>query len=223
MIYLDDVIILSRKTEDHFKHVEEILKTLHAAGVTLKLAKCDFFTRTVKYLGHVIKPGTLEVDATATEALKGLQHPRNQTELRSFLGLFNVYRRFVPSYSRIAAPLSDLLKKGKPVTLDPFGESERTAFLKLIEAISSPPVLALPKAGLPYSVDTDASNKQIGAALFQTHQGNERKPIGFWSRTLHAAEINYGVTEKECLAVVWALTTLRPYLYGERFTVHSDQ
>ena len=223
LVYIDDIIIFSRNAEEHLRHVEEILITLRDAGVSLKIAKCEFFKDTVKYLGHVIKPGRLEVDALATKALKGMHHPRNQTELRSFLGLCNVYRRFVPNYSRIAAPLTELLKKDKPVTLEPFGEAESPAFQALIDAVCSPQVLALPRVGLKYSVDTDASNGQIGAALFQTHEDGERKPIGFWSRTLHAAERNYGVPEKEWLAVVWALTTLRPYLQGEKFTVHTDQ
>ena len=223
LVYIDDVIIFSRTAEEHLVHLSDVLEALQAAGITLKFAKCDFFTDTVKYLGHVIKPGTLSVDNAATASLKGMEYPRNQTELRSFLGLCNVYRRFVPEFARVAGPLNQLLKKGQPVKLEPFGEAERQAFQALIDKITSPPVLALPRSGLPYSVDTDASNYQIGAALFQTHDGGERKPIGFWSRTLNSAEVNYGTPEKECLAVVWALGTLRPYLQGEAFLVHSDQ
>ena len=223
LVYLDDVIIFSDNVDLHFKHVEDILRALHKAGVSLKLAKCDFFTSTVKYLGHIIKPGKLEIDNTATAALTKLEHPETQSELRSFLGLCNVYRRFVPNYAQIAAPLTDLLKKGRPVKLEKFGDAEITAFKTLINAICSPPILALPRPGLDYSIDTDASNRQVGAALFQTHEGGIRRPIGFWSRTLRPAELNYGVPEKECLAVVWALTTLRPYLQGEIFTVHTDQ
>ena len=139
------------------------------------------------------------------------------------MGLGNVYRRFVPRFAHIAAPLNALLKKGQPEQLAPFREAEREAFKALIAAVTAPQILALPRPGLPYSVDTDASDYQIGAALFQTHEGNTRRPIGFWSRTLQAAELNYGTPEKECLAVVWALGTLRPYLQGEAFIVHSDQ
>ena len=125
------------------------------------------------------------------------------------------------NYTDIAPPLNRLLRKGQPVKLEPFGEPETQAFKALIAAVTSPPILALPKLGLPYSLDTDASNEQVGAALFQEEDG-ERRPIGFWSRTLHAAERNYATPEKECLAVVWGVTTLRPYLQGVRFTVHTD-
>ena len=184
LVYLDDVIIFSKDMESHFAHVEDILKALGQAGITLKLSKCSFFTDTVKYLGHVIKPGTLQVDEVATMALKKASSPKTQTQLRSFLGLCNVYRRFVPRYSHVAAQLIALLKKDQPVNLAPFGESETNAFISLVEAITSPPVLGLPKTGIPLEVDTDARDYQVGAALFQVEKDGRRKPIGFWCRTL---------------------------------------
>ncbi|CDF38384.1 unnamed protein product [Chondrus crispus] len=148
---------------------------------------------------------------------------------KGFLGLCNVYRRFVPHYAKIAHPLNQLLKKGQPVDLEGFDEPCEKAFHKLKDAILAPPLLALPKKNLPYSVYTDASDYQIGAALFQTgaalfqtHPDAQRKPIRLFSRTLAAAERNYSVSKKECLAVIWAVQTLRPYPYGEHFIVHTD-
>ncbi|CDF40678.1 unnamed protein product [Chondrus crispus] len=131
-------------------------------------------------------------------------------------------RKFVPQYAKIAHLLNQLLKKGQPVQIAEFNEPCNAAFHELKDAILAPPGLALPRKGLPYSVDTDASDYHIGAALFQTHRDAQRKPIGFFSRTLAAAERNYSVSEKECLAVIWAVQTLRPYLYGEHFIVHTD-
>ncbi|CDF40830.1 unnamed protein product [Chondrus crispus] len=188
----------------------------------LKLRKCEFFVEKIKYLGHVVRPGTLEVDAARTVALEQVRYPQTQTQLRSFLGLCNVYGRFVLHYAKVAQPLNQLLKKGQPVQLEGFDEPCKKAFHKLKDAILAPPVLALPKKDLPYSVDIDASDYQIGAALVQTHPDAQRKLIGFFSRTLASAERNYSVSEKECLAVIWAVQTLRPYLYGEHFIVHTD-
>ncbi|CDF33203.1 unnamed protein product [Chondrus crispus] len=201
--------------------VIEPSKTAWASPVVL-LEKCSFFTQEVHYLGHVIRPGTLSIDEVSTRALREIAIPTTQTELRSFLGLCNVYRRFVPNYAHKAAPLNQLLKKGQPAKLEPFDETEIKAFDTLREAVISPPILALPKAGFPYSMDTDASDYQVGTALFQSHEDGQRKHIGFWSRLLHAAERNYSTSEKECLAVVWGVVTLRPYLQGTRFTVHTE-
>ena len=222
LLYLDDIIIFSKSWQEHIVHVDEILSVLEKAGVKLKLRKCECFVEKIKYLGHVVRPGLLEVDAARTAALEQVRYPQTQTQLRSFLGLCNVHRRFVPHYAKIAHPLNQLLKKGQPAQLEGFDEPCKKAFHKLKGAILAPPVLALPKKDLPYSVDTDASDYQIGAALFQTHPDAQRKPIGFFSRTLAAAERNYSVSEKEFLAVIWAVQTLRPYLYGEHFIVHTD-
>lgn len=134
----------------------------------------------------------------------------------------NVYRRFVKDYSDIAEPLNALLRAGQPAKINAWGQKQEIAFRKLIDVVCSPPVLRLPRRDVPYSVDTDASDYQIGCALFQMDEEGNRHPIGFWSRTLQGAERNYATAERECLAVVWALQTLRPYLSFERFAVHTD-
>ena len=223
LVYLDDVIIFSKNMDDHVKHVREVLTALRDAGVTLKLKNCEFFKDSVRYLGHVIRPGRLEVDLARIAALNKAQHPRNHTELRSFLGLCNVYRRFIRNFTHMAAPLYDMLKKGKPTKFDSLSEEAAKAFDALIEKVTNPPVLALPRADLPYSIDTDASDYQLGVALFQHLPDGTRQTLGYWSRTLQAAEKNYSTPEKECLAVVWACTVLRPYLQGAPFMVHTDQ
>ena len=85
-------------------------------------------------------------------------------------------------------------------------------------------MLRLPKPGVPFSVDTDACKHQVGSALLQVSEDGTRHPIGFWSRSLSAAERNYSVGEKECLAIVWAVQMLRPYLEGTQlhlFTAHQ--
>ena len=118
-----------------------------------------------------------------------------------------VYRRFIDKFSTVAGPLNELLKKNAPDKFTLIDEQVQ-AFRTLIDAVISPRVLALPVSGLPYSVDTDASDYGIGCALFQTHTDGERKPIGFWSRSLTDAERNYSAPERECLGVVRSLKTL---------------
>ena len=127
--------------------------------------------------------------------------------MRSFLGLVNVYRRFIERFSTKAGPLNELLKKNSPEKFV-LNDEQQAVFRQLIDEVLSPKVLALPVPGLPYSVDTDASNYGIGCTVFQTHSTDERKPIGFWSRSLIPEERNYSAPERECLAVVWTLKTL---------------
>ena len=118
--------------------------------------------------------------------------------------------------------MNELLRKDCPKNLPEPSEEQLTAFNLLREALISAPILRLPDPSRPYSVDTDACNHQIGAALFQTDDNGVRHPVGFWSRSLLPAEKNYSASERECLGVVWAVQILRPYLEGKPFVVHTD-
>ncbi len=142
IVYLDDFTIFSKDLELQLGQIYQILSALHKAGVTLKLRKCKFLPNRVEYLGHVIRPGTFSVGVSRVSALLDATHPRTQTRLRTFLGLRNVYRRFSPRYSHIAAPLNKLLKKGTPDMFETFGPDEGKAFADVVEAVTSPPMLA---------------------------------------------------------------------------------
>ena len=123
----------------------------------------------------------------------------------------------------MATPLTDLLRG--PPQKEPFKltDAETKSFESLRDALVSPPVLALPKPGAEFVLDTDASERQIGCVLQQRMDSEAPlKPVGFFSRILNAAECNYSTTEKEALAIVWACRLLRPYLLGQLFVIRTD-
>ena len=148
LIYIDDIIIFSKTHEEHFEDVEKVLAALHEANVSIKLRKCDFFTKTVKYLGHIVEPGKLKADleAPGQQALKKALPPTTKTQLRSFLGLANVYRRFVRRYTEIAHPLNQFLRKEVPDEFE-LDEPALEAFETLKKTLISPEVLSLPVRG----------------------------------------------------------------------------
>jgi hypothetical protein len=162
LVYLEDIIIFSGSFEEHLTHLYQVLERLYRAGLSLKLRKCRFFSDKVSYLGHVIRPGTLAVAEKNTSALKDAKPPMKQSELRSFLGLCNVYRRFVAGFAKIAAPLNALLRKGESPTLRQLTTEQMDAFNTLRERLLRPPVLALPRAEGTFTLDMDASPDQIG-------------------------------------------------------------
>ena len=222
LVYLDDIIVFSNGEKQHLQHLETVLKMLREAGATLRLAKCDFFKREVTYLGHVIRPGKLAIYGKNLEAITKALPPMNKTQVRSFLGMCNVYRRFVQGYTRIAHPLTQKICKDQPESWDTLAEEELRAFEQLKRNLVTAPILALPREGHAYTLDTDASEYQLGCCLLQEQPDGALHPIGYWSRSLTTAEKNYSSTEKECLAIVWAVQHLRPYLEGQRFTIRTD-
>jgi RNase H-like domain found in reverse transcriptase len=131
-----------------------------------------------------------------------MTHPTTQTELRSFLGLCNVYRRFIKGFAKIAAPLNILLRKGETSQLSPLSPEQVFAFDTLRASLLHPPILALPRIEGAFTLDTDASDNQLGCCLLQEQPDGTQKPIGYWSRGLTSYEKNYSTTEKECPAIV---------------------
>ena len=222
IVYLDDVIIFSKNDDEHLKHLEEVFRLLRDAGVTLRLSKCSFFQSEVKYLGHVIRPGRLAILQKNVEAISRADIPRTKTQMRSFLGMCNIYRRFIQGFARIAHPLSRKTSKDFPETWENLSVEEMRAFETLKRCLLTAPILALPREGFPYTLDTDASAYQIGCCLLQQQPDGHLHPVGYWSRSLTPAEKNYSPTEKECLAIVWATLHLRPYLERNRFTIRTD-
>ncbi|KAH8335345.1 hypothetical protein KR059_001065, partial [Drosophila kikkawai] len=177
-----------------------------------------FFKRSLVYLGHVISEEGIHTDPEKISAVRQLSPPTTCKELRRCLGIASWYRRFVPNFASVVQPMSLLLKKGKKWQWE---KEQQDAFDDLKSKLTEAPVLACPDFNEKFVLQTDASDIGLGAVLTQTIQGEERV-IAFASRRLIAAEENYSATEKECLAIIWAIRKLRCYLEGYRFEVITD-
>lgn len=157
-------------------HVDEILTKLGDAGFTLKLKKCSFFCDSVDYLGNIIKPGRLEIYQSHTKSLRDARSETNRSSIRSFLSLSNVYRPFIESFTVIAHPLNEVLRKGTLKTFE-VDEEQLSSFSTFNEKICSLHFLAQTCSTLPYSVDTDDSAYGISFTVFQTPEDGTLKPI----------------------------------------------
>ncbi len=214
VVYLDDIVVYSKTLEEDVDHLRQVFRTLRDNQLYVKKEKCSFAQGEVAFLGHIIGGGKLRMDQSKVQAIQEWEPPTKVTELRSFLGLVNYYRRFIRGYSSIAAPLTDLLKKGKNWD---WSSRCQQAFEELKKAIVEETVLTLPDYGKPFEVHTDASDFAIGGVLMQ-----EGHPIAFESRKLNSTERRYTVQEKEMTAVVHCLRTWRHYLLGSKFIVKTD-
>ncbi|KAL7852922.1 hypothetical protein SRHO_G00187070 [Serrasalmus rhombeus] len=235
LLYLDDVIVFSANVEQHLERLGEVFSRLQKQGLKVKLSKCHFFQRQVNYLGHVVSREGVATDPAKIEVVKKWKRPSHLAELRSFLGFASYYRRFVEGFSKLAAPLHQLVgkiggarRKGKtlPISLAAFWDEVcEQAFQSLKERLTSAPVLAYADFSKPFVVEVDASHGGLGAVLSQEHDGKVR-PIAFASRGLRPAERNmdnYSSMKLELLAVKWAVTEkFREYLLGNKFTILTD-
>jgi hypothetical protein len=222
IVYLDDILIFSKSPEEHVGHMREVLKRLKDNQYFCKLTKCDFFKTSIKFLGHIVSPQGVSPDPAKVASILNWPTPQNVSDVRSFLGLANYFRKFIENYAEITTPLTNLVKggvskrKGK-ITSVTWDDACTQAFEKLKSALANAPCLALPNFTKPFQVITDASDFAIGAILVQ-----EGRPIAFESKKLNPAERNYHTTDRELLAVVHALTIWRCYLEGPPFTVLTD-
>ena len=219
LVYIDDIIVWSDNFENHLQHLDLIFQRLREANLTLKPTKCVFAKSEVTYLGHIISHDGIKVDPSKIQAVQSFPLPRNQHDIRSFLGLANYYRKFVKGFSKIALPLNRLLTKDVPFK---WTNDCQRAFDELKQALTTTPVLAYPDFNKPFILSSDASNMAIGYVLSQIGDDGKEHVIAYGGRALNSAEKAYSVTEQEMLALISAVTHFRVYLLNNQFTVYTD-
>ncbi|XP_075764387.1 uncharacterized protein LOC142819706 [Pelodiscus sinensis] len=221
LAYIDDICVFSQSWEDHVAQVSQVLDRLREAGLTVKAGKCKVGMAEVSYLGHKVGSGCLKPEPAKVEAIRDWPVPQTKKQVQAFIGMAGYYRRFVPNFSSIAAPITELCRKGRPDRVV-WTEQCQRALCALKGALAKAPVLVNPDFDKPFIVFTDASDTGLGAVLMQADEKGERHPIVYLSRKLLPRERSYATVERECLAMVWALQKLQPYLFGRRFTVFTD-
>ncbi|KAJ1599535.1 hypothetical protein NDA14_004105 [Ustilago hordei] len=200
VVYLDDFLIFSDTEEAHVKHVTEVLACLRSNRLFAKLSKCEFHTKTVEFLGYIIKPTGIEMDPEKVRTVKEWPMPESIHDIQRFLGFANFYRRFIAHFARIAKPLTALVKPIERFKKFELPEEAQQAFHKLIQAFTSAGVLQHFDYHLPTRLETDASDFAIAGVLKQEHEGRWH-PVAFYSRKMSSAEKNYEIHDKELLAV----------------------
>ena len=219
LCYIDDIVIFSQTFELHLQHISEVFQRLREAGLRLSPSKCFFAQRQIRYLGHILSKEGVLPDSSKFDRVRNLPVPRNETDVKSVLGLFNFYKKFVQGYSKICAPLFGLLQKDKPFL---WNESCQNAFDTLKNALINAPVLAYPDMNRGFSLSCDASRSGLGYILGQVGEDNLEHVIAYGGRALRKPEKNYTVTELECLAIVEGIKEYRTYLSSGKFTVYTD-
>lgn len=220
LIYMDDIIIPSDSIENNLEKIKNVLSVASEFGLKFKWRKCKFLKTEVEYLGYKISNGTIKPSEFKTKAVTTFPEPRNVKTIQSFLGLTGYFRKFIPNYSVIARPLTELLKKDKKFV---FGDKEKQSFITLKLCLTSNPVLKIYRPKATTELHTDASKLGYGAVLMQLDEDdNKFHPVHYYSRKTSKAESNYSSYELEVLAIVKSLEKLRVYLLGLKFKIITD-
>ena len=218
LVYLDDVIVFGKFFDEALTHLDHVLCAVREANLKLNLRKCSFFKEEVKFLGHIISGRGVSADPSKVSAVVDYERPKNVHDVRRFIGLASYFRKFIPKFSTVAKPLLRLTEDRARFSWDDACES---AFCTLKRLLTEAPVLAFPDFSEEFILTTDASGIGLGAILTQRIGVSERV-IAFASRCLSKVEARYSATERECLAVVWAVRHFAVYLQGRPFTLQTD-
>jgi hypothetical protein len=214
VVFIDDIPVYSRSEEEHAGHLHVVLQPLREHHLYAKLSKCDFWLKEIKFLGHTISQAGIVVDPDKVQEVMNWKPPTTVRQIQSFLGLAGYYQRFIPDFSRIAKPITELLKKEAKFV---WGQKCEDAFHALRQHLTTTPVLAQPDSSKPFDVYCDASGTGLGCVLMQ-----DNRVIAYASRALRPHEQNYPTHDLELVVVVHALKMWRHYLMGTHYNNFTD-
>jgi hypothetical protein len=189
-------------------------------GFRLNKNKCEFMREEIKFLGHTFNQVKASINDETREAIADFARPKTKKQVQAFLGLVNWDRRFIKNLSRLTKPIEELLKKGRKFAWD---REQQEAFNGIKEAFGEAQDLYLMQPESLLGIYVDAARTGLGARLYQYQEGSEEKQtVGYASRSLKGAKLNYTVTELEYLALVWSLRKWHTLLLGRKVRVHTD-
>lgn len=214
VVFIDDILIYSKTKEDHAEHLRIVLTRLREHQLYAKFSKCEFWLDTITFLGHILSAEGVAVDPSKVKDILEWKPPTTVHQVRSFLGMAGYYRRFIPDFSKIAKPITELLKNHVKFV---WSSECNKAFEELKKLMTTAPVLAQPNIEKAFDVYCDASGIGIGCVLMQ-----EGRVIAYASRQLKRHEEHYPTHDLELAAVVHALKIWRHYLLGNTCHIYID-
>jgi transposase InsO family protein len=215
--YIDDVVVPSKTVNEHLLVLEASFERLRLARMKLKPSKCRFGKRRISYLGFTVENGCLSPNGDKIKGIVDFATPTEPVHLQRFLGMCQFYARFIPRFAVLALPLTSIQSCAKAKFQ--WSATCQTSFDRIKTAFANVIRLSQPDFSKKFIIDCDASDHALGAVLYQEGDG---LPISFASRKLGASERNYSATDKEFLALVWAIKHFRPYVHGVNFQVVTD-
>lgn len=227
IVYLDDILIFSKTKEEHDQHLQQVCERLRGAELYAKPSKCQFYQQEIEFLGFIIGREGIHMDPRRIQTITEWENypPRSYRDLQVLLGFCNFYRRFIQNYATIARPLTALLKGSQNGRKSgnfskEWGTQQHEAFLALLGAFQTAPLLRHYDPKLPIRLETDASSAALSGILSQLQEDTKKwHPIAFFSKQFKGAETYYSTPDKELMAIVECFKHWRHYLEGSQHTI----
>ena len=216
LVFVDDILVYTADVDEHEQLLRWVLQRLVETQYYANPDKCEFFQRQVSFLGHIISEQGVAVQAHKVKAVREWPAPTTKKQVKAFLGLTGYYRKFIPSYSQVALPLTELTKESVSFV---WGPTQQRAFDALQDALTRADVLAHPDPSRQYLLHTDASGFAIAGVLSQVQADGTTRPVAYYSKKMSDAEKNYRVHDQELLAIFMAMEHWRCYLEGSPYPV----
>ena len=237
-VFIDDIAVFTKGTfQEHCNLLRAVLNEIMVNGFSIKPRKCFWAQRSCEYLGHIIDTEGVRPQPKKVDAILRLDRPRTPKQLRSFIGMVNYYRDFVQQRAHILEPLTCQTKQKKYIT---WNDQCQNSFDTIKSALAQDCMLFYPNPNLPFIIEPDASDYQLGSIVLQSNKPmNEAtiiklftsspskapdsfRPVAYFSRKLSKAQRNYTTLEKELLSIVETLIEYRTFLFGRKILVFSD-
>ena len=225
--YFDDLISTGESWHEFMKNTELLFQRVREYNLKFKPEKCKSAYPEVKFLGHIVNKQGIKPNPAKVSALKAIGYPSTRKQLRSLLGLFTFFSRYIPQYSILAQPLFELTASTSAFKIE---EKHKSAIDGLKNSLVEDCLLTHYRFDLPTKLSCDASDRAIGGILMQqetliNEEGKEDKswrPVSYYSQILLKHQHNYTVSEKELLGILIGITKFRHYLEGREFVVETD-
>ena len=223
LVYLDDIIVFSKSLDEHLYHLERVFKALQSKNFTLNPPKCVIAANQIDYLGHTISQKSITPMKEKIQAILAIQEPRSLAQANKFIGALSWYRKFLPNFATVAAPIhavTNLTKDKRHKFKWKYAQSKAFHTLKRM-LVSEPLFLHYPIEAIPLILTTDASGIGIGGVLQQEIDGEVRN-LYYHSQLMTPCERKYSAIEKEALAIYKCFNRMRTYLLGRNIILRTD-
>ncbi|CAF1310430.1 unnamed protein product [Adineta ricciae] len=223
VVYLDDILVFSKTIEEHKRHVDDVISTLHQVNFQVSPPKCFIAVETVEFLSHIVTGEMVKPSPEKIKAVVDMAPPKTLSQANKFIGKINYYRKFIHDFARIAAPIHQVTNKTRTKRNEfRWGDEQQRAFNEFKTILTTAPLfLDFPDRSVPFILSTDASDIRI-AGILKQHTANGLKICYYKSRLLSDTERRYSATEREALAIYWCMSELRNYIGDSELIIETD-